>query len=208
MSGCLLTLEGIEGTGKSTHLEFIVEYLRSQGKHVVATREPGGTEIGERIRALLLSKDLPAMHAETELLLMYAARIEHIKKVIEPALNAGSWVVSDRFFDATYAYQGYGRNLDLDRIDAINQFVIGELSVELTILLDVNLAVSHQRIDQRGQRDRFELEQDAFYEKVRAGYLQLAEQNKKRIHVIDATKTIQQVQADIQALLDKVLSQS
>lgn len=206
MKGSFITLEGVEGAGKSTQLAFIIDYLRSQGKHVIATREPGGTDIGERIRCLLLTKEIKAMHAETELLLMYAARMEHIKKVIEPALQQGEWVVSDRFFDATYAYQGYGRGLDLARIDILNQFTVADIRPDLTLLLDVTLDVSEQRVNSRGQQDRFELEKRDFFTKVREGYLLLAAKDKKRIQVIDARNSIQQVQVDIRTRLDMLLN--
>lgn len=205
MTGTFITLEGVEGTGKTTQLAFVVDYLRSQDKQVIATREPGGTEIGEHIRSLLLAKGIEAMHAETELLLMYAARMEHIKKVIEPALAQGCWVVSDRFFDATYAYQGYGRGLDLARIDYLNQFAVANVQPDLTILLDVTLDVSEQRVNTRGQRDRFELEERDFFTKVREGYLTLASQDDKRIQVVDATNTLEQVQLDISKILDSLM---
>lgn len=205
MKGTFISLEGVEGTGKSTQLEFVIEHLRKHGKQVLASREPGGTEVGERIRDLLLSKDIEAMHAETELLLMYAARMEHVKKVIEPALAKGMWVVSDRFFDATYAYQGYGRGLDLERIEILNQFTVADIHPDLTILLDVTLDVSEQRVNSRGQRDRFENEERDFFTKVREGYLALADRDKDRIQVIDATKSLDQVQSDISITLDKFL---
>jgi dTMP kinase len=206
MKGTFITLEGVEGTGKSTQLALIIDYLQSQGKQVLATREPGGTDIGERIRGILLAKDIEAMHADTELLLMYAARMEHIKKVIEPALQQGIWVVSDRFFDATYAYQGYGRGLDPARIDILNQFVVADIQPDLTLLLDVTLDVSEQRVNSRGQQDRFEEEKRDFFTKVREGYLTLASKDKKRIKVIDARNAIQQVQLDIRQCLDKLLN--
>lgn len=206
MKGIFISLEGVEGTGKSTQLEFILDYLSKHDKQVIASREPGGTEVGERIRDLLLAKEIEAMHAETELLLMYAARMEHIKKVIEPALAKGQWVVSDRFFDATYAYQGYGRGVDLKRIDILNQFTVADIQPDLTILLDVTLDVSEQRVSSRGHRDRFEIEERDFFTNVRNGYLSLAKKHKKRIEVIDATKSLAQVRSDISVTLDKLLS--
>lgn len=205
MKGMFITLEGVEGTGKSTQLAFIIDYLQALGKQVVATREPGGTSIGERIRNLLLDTEVEAMHAETELLLMYAARMEHIKKVIEPALHKGNWVVSDRYYDATYAYQGYGRGLGLDRIDMLNEFTVADMQPDLTLLLDVSLSVSEQRVNNRGQRDRFEEEKRNFFTKVREGYLKLALQDEKRIRVIDANQSIDKVQDDIRFQIDRLI---
>ena len=205
MRGRLVTLEGVEGTGKSTQLEFVASYLQKHGKNVVRTREPGGTPVGERIRQVLLDKELPAMEAETELMLMFAARLELVKKIVEPALQAGSWVVSDRFYDASYAYQGFGRNISLQRIDNLRKLSIGKLEPDLTILLDVPLQVSAQRVATRGNQDRFENEQSEFHATVRQGYLQLASMHTDRIHVIDAAQPLADVQTEIQILLDQLL---
>ena len=201
MRGKLITLEGVEGTGKSTHLEFIANFLREQDQKVVCTREPGGTAVGEQIRHVLLDNELPAMDAETELLLMFAARLEHVNKVIRPALEAGQWVVSDRFYDASYAYQGYGRNVPLERIDQLRAISIGELEPDLTILLDVSLDVSAQRVATRGNQDRFENELDEFHIRVRNGYLQLADLYKDRIRIVNAAQSLEQVQTEIKEIL-------
>ena len=205
MAGCFLTLEGIEGSGKSTQLNFIVDYLRGQGKEVVSTREPGGTLVSEKIRDILLDNHLPSIHTDTELMLMFAARVEHIKAVIEPALNSGKWVVCDRFYDATYAYQGYGREIELNRIDALKEFSIGELTPDLTLLLDVSLDVSMQRVASRGNQDRFENEKVDFYKKVRDGYLAIAKNNPSRVCTVDSARSIEQVQAAIKTKLDELL---
>lgn len=205
MRGRLITLEGVEGTGKSTQLDFVANYLRDQGQKVLCTREPGGTPVGERIRSILLDNELPAMDAETELLLMFAARSEHVKKIIEPALQSGTWVVSDRFYDASYAYQGYGRNVSLERIDELRAISIGGLEPDLTILLDVSSDVSSQRVAVRGNQDRFENEQHEFHTKVRNGYLKLAKYHKERIRIIDATQSISEVQIDIKKILENLI---
>lgn len=206
MRGKFITLEGIEGSGKTTQLEFIVEYIEKNAKQVVCTREPGGTIVGEKIREILLDNNLPAMHSDTELMLMFAARVEHIKQVIEPALNDGKWVVCDRFYDATYAYQGYGRDISLNRIDELRSFSIGTLEPDITFLLDVSLDVSMQRVASRGSKDRFENEKIDFYKKVRNGYLTIARQNNKRVCLIDADKNIADVQSEIQRHLDRLIT--
>jgi len=144
------------------------------------------------------------MNAETELMLMFAARIEHVNKVIQPALQAGTWVVSDRFYDASYAYQGYGRSVNLNRIDILRKFSIGDLEPDLTILLDATLDVSMQRVTERGNQDRFENEHSNFYEKVRRGYLQLAKQNQQRICVIDTNQSISLVQEAIKSKINRL----
>jgi dTMP kinase len=205
MKNQFITLEGIEGSGKSTQMQLTQDYLEQSGCHVVRTREPGGTELSEKIRDLLLSNQLQAMHEDTELLLMFAARVEHVRKVIEPALDKGYWVLSDRFYDATYAYQGYGRGIDAQKIDQLRDFSLSGLQPDKTFLLDVSLSASQQRVSQRGEKDRFEKEKLDFYSKVRQGYLELAEQNSQRICVIDAEQEITQVQSDIQVHLKAML---
>ena len=207
MKGRFISLEGIEGSGKSTQLTFIVDYLQANNIDVVSTREPGGTLVSERIRELLLDDTLPGMHMDTELLLMFAARVEHARTVIEPALNVGKWVVSDRFYDATYAYQGYGREIDLKRIDTLKDFSIGELAPDLTLFLDVTLDVSMDRVTKRGNKDRFENEKIDFYKKVREGYLAIAVNNPDRVASIDATCSINEVQQAIQIKLDELINE-
>ena len=142
MRGQFITLEGIEGSGKSTQMNFVADYLCQHGVQVVRTREPGGTELSEKIRDLLLTNELDDMHQDTELLMMFAARVEHVNKVILPALSAGKWVLSDRFYDATYAYQGYGRDISIARIDQLRKFCLNDLTPDKTFLLDVDLQVS------------------------------------------------------------------
>lgn len=201
MKNRFITLEGIEGSGKSTQMQLTQEFLEQHGCRVVRTREPGGTELSEKIRDLLLSNELQTMHEDTELLLMFAARVEHVQKVIRPALEKGLWVLSDRFYDATYAYQGYGRNIDIQKIDQLRKFSLSELSPDKTFLLDIGLSTSLERVTQRGEKDRFEKEKVDFYTKVRQGYLNLAEQHPQRICKIDAERAITDVQSDIQKQL-------
>ena len=206
MRGKFITLEGIEGSGKTTQLEFIVRQIENAGKRVVCSREPGGTDVGEKIRDILLDGQLPSMNSVTELMLMFAARVEHVKKVIEPAINDGKWVVCDRFYDATYAYQGYGRGLAIDKIDSLKSFSINKLAPDKTFLLDVTLETSMERVTQRGNKDRFENEKISFYQKVRQGYLNIAKQNVGRVSVIDANQTIEEVQKEITQILNSLLS--
>ena len=205
MFGKFITLEGIEGSGKTTQLKYIVEYLKQSSKDVVCTREPGGTLVSEKIRDILLDHELPSMHSDTELMLMFAARVEHIKRVIEPAIHRGQWVVCDRFYDASYAYQGYGRGISLDRIDKLKSFSIGDLAPDKTFILDVSLDVSMQRVAQRGNKDRFENEKIDFYKKVREGYLAIAQKNHERVSVINADQPIEDVQAKIRTILMQML---
>ncbi len=197
MRGKFITFEGIEGSGKSTQLALLIDYLKSTGYDVISTREPGGTAVSEKIRDILLDNSLPAMHSDTELALMFAARIEHVKRVIEPSINNGKWVVCDRFYDATYAYQGYGRDIPLDRIDTLREFSLGSLAPDKTFLLDIHLDISMDRVTQRGCKDRFEEENVNFYKKVRQGYLDIARQNTARICVIDGNQSKESIAAEI-----------
>ena len=206
MKGSFISFEGIEGSGKSTQLNFTLEYLQAKNIEVIQTREPGGTLVGEKIREVLLDNQLPSMYMDTELMLMFAARVEHVRKVIQPALDAGKWVVCDRFYDATYAYQGYGRDIDLTRIDVLKDFSIGSLSPDLTLLLDVSLEVSMERVTKRGNKDRFENEKIDFYKKVRDGYSQIAKNNPSRVVTIDANQSIDEVQHAIRIQLDELLN--
>ncbi|MEZ5535807.1 MAG: dTMP kinase [Thiolinea sp.] len=210
--GCFITLEGGEGAGKTTHVQSVCEYLQQQGVDVITTREPGGTEVAEAIRAVLLSPELPDMHADTELLLMFAARNEHLQRKIIPALEQGQWVICDRFTDATYAYQGYGRGLSLARIQELETWVQGALRPDFTLLFDLDVATGMQRVRQRSaanavQTDRFEREQTAFYEKIRQGYLQRARQSPEQFYVLDASQSIEQVKADVLSALDVLMRQ-
>ena len=185
--GRFISFEGIDGAGKSTQHAWMVDYLRRQGHAVVATREPGGTALGEKLRTLLLSD---AMHLETEALLMFAARREHVAQVIAPALARGEWVVCDRFVDASFAYQGGGRGLDWKKLEALAQWVLGDLQPDLTLLFDAPVEIAQRRLHAAtANPDRFEQEQAAFFEKVRAAYLRIAAENPGRVRLIDATQT-------------------
>ena len=198
--GRFITIEGIEGVGKSTNVGFVSSELRRVGHVVVVTREPGGTSLGERIRALLLGPET-RIAPLTELLLMFAARAAHLDEVIRPALSSGKWVVCDRFTDASHAYQGGGRGLPAHTIDALAAVVQGELRPDLTLLLDAPLDVSAARQAGRGQPDRFEQESVEFFQRVRQAYLDLAARDTARIRLIDASRPLAAVQADIRLAL-------
>lgn len=199
--GRFITVEGIEGVGKSTNIDFIRQRLEALGKTVVVTREPGGAEVSEAIREILLSPELPGMHPDTELLLMFAARAEHLHRRILPAVEAGQWVVCDRFTDATYAYQGGGRGIPSERIRILESFVQGDLRPDLTLLLDADVHTGLARAKHRGGADRFEQETVAFFERVRAAYHARARAHPERYRLIDAARPLAEVQADIAAVL-------
>jgi len=201
--GLFLTLEGVDGAGKSSHVQWLVDQLTERGVQVVCTREPGGTELGEKLRALLLHQP---MSLECETLLMFAARAEHLKFVIEPALKAGQWVVCDRFTDATFAYQGGGRELGVERIAALEHWVHPDLQPDCTWLFDVPLAVARERLDRTREQDRFEQEADSFFERTRAVYLARAQQHCGRIRRIDATQTIEQIRQHLSQQLDQLVA--
>ena len=205
-----ITLEGGEGSGKSTNIEYICSLLEQYGVDYVLTREPGGTEIAEKIRALLLDHHDESLAPMAELMLIFAARAQHIEKVIKPALANGQWVVCDRFTDATYAYQGVGRDLGVERIEQLEQLVQGSLRPDKVILLDLDVKLGFERVVQRGEKDRFEVEELAFFERVREGYHQRASQNKASYAIVDASQTLDKVQQDlskiIQGLLDGDIS--
>jgi dTMP kinase len=195
-----ITLEGIDGAGKSTHLGWLASLLRSRGKSVVVTREPGGTRLGEGLRELLLDSD-QAMHPETEALLMFAARREHLDKVILPALDRGDWVISDRFTDASFAYQGGGRGLAMEKLDKLEHWVQGEFQPDLTLYFDVTVELGRQRIDAIKPADRFEVEQDEFFGRVRNAYLERARRFPRRISVIDANQTLEEVKESVEKII-------
>lgn len=199
--GCFITLEGIEGVGKSTNLHFVADWLRKAGKTVVVTREPGGVPLAEKIRALLLDTDHGGMVAMTELLLMFAARVAHVEGLIRPELARGRWVVCDRFTDATYAYQGAGRGVPTACIDELVRIVLGNFAPDLTLLLDADWQTSLERRGSRPANDRFEREDGNFFARVRAGYLRRAEAEPARIRVVDAARPLPAVQADIAGIL-------
>lgn len=200
MSGKFITFEGIDGAGKSSHVEWLADFLRARGLVVHVTREPGGTELGEKLRELLLNNP---MHLETETLLMFAARREHLAKLIEPALARGEWVVCDRFSDATYAYQGGGRGLDRAKFQQLEHWVHGHLQPDLTLLFDLPLDVARERIVLANRvLDRFEQERVDFHERVRQAYLERAHSSPARIRLIDGQQSIEQ----IRKLLEDVVS--
>lgn len=200
--GKFIALEGGEGVGKSTNLAHIESTLVHRGVDVCVTREPGGTALGEALRDLLLSDGDRAPLPTAELLLIFAARSQHIEAVIEPALAAGKWVLCDRFTDATYAYQGHGRALPLEMIGALEQLVQRDLRPDITVLLDVPPAVGLQRASQRAQLDRFEQEDPSFFERVRQGYLERARSAPERWMIIDAGQTLERVQEQLSDQLD------
>ena len=204
--GFFLTLEGAEGVGKSTNIEFITQYLEQRGIDYVLTREPGGTQLGEKIRELLLAVHEESMSELTELLLVFAARAQHLDKVIEPALSAGKWVLCDRFTDATFAYQGAGRGLSMETIGELESMVQGELRPDLTLILDLDPEIGMQRASNRGELDRFEREQMSFFRHVRQGYLDIAQAEPERCTVIDAAKSLEDVKLDLLAALEQGLS--
>ena len=203
MRGKFITLEGIDGAGKSTHLAWLADRLKSRGVVLRVTREPGGTPLGEKLRALLLDKDQP-MHLETETLLMFAARREHIDKVVVPALERGEWVLCDRFTDATFAYQGAGRGVDRAKLAVLEQWVQGPLQPDLTILFDLPPAVGRARAGSIKTPDRFERENEAFFERVREGYLQRAAAAPARIRVVDATRSLAEVQSELATIASEL----
>jgi dTMP kinase len=201
--GKFITLEGIEGVGKTSNLNFIKELLESSGHDCVVTREPGGTNLGEALRGLLLSHSDENMSPDAELLMMFAARAEHLSKVILPAIENGQTVLCDRFTEATYAYQGGGRQLDVEKISRLEDWVQGELRPDLTIILDAPVEIGRARAGKRSEPDRIEKEQDDFFHRVRDAYIELAAQHPQRICLIDASKELAEVQEQIhEKLLD------
>lgn len=205
MNGLFITLEGPEGAGKSTNRDFIASRLRERGVEVLLTREPGGTPLAERIRELLLAPSDESMAVDTELLLMFAARAQHLDCVIRPALEAGQVVLCDRFTDATYAYQGGGRGVSMARIAELERFVQGSLRPDLTLVFDLPVEVGLQRAAARGRLDRFEQENRSFFDAVRQTYLERAAQAPERYRVIDAAKPLADVQSYLDALLPELL---
>ncbi len=199
--GKFITLEGGEGVGKTTNIAFIKDYLQQHNISVVVTREPGGTALAEKIRHLLLDKDSEAISEHAELLLIFAARAQHIKHVIEPALSQGRWVLCDRFTDATYAYQGGGRNMRISSIEWLENLVQGNLKPDLTVLLDAPVEIGIERARVRGVFDRFESEKISFFESVRRAYLLQAELHPERIKLIQANQPLGDVQ---RALIDTI----
>ncbi len=201
IQGKFITFEGVDGAGKSTGLEWFAAALRQRGIDLLVTREPGGTPLGEKLRELLLHEP---MHAETEALLMFASRREHVEQVIRPALQRGTWVISDRFSDASFAYQGGGRGVAVAKLEQLEQWVHGDLQPDLTLLFDIPIEVARQRLAANLSLDKFEREQGSFFEKVRQAYLARVAKNPQRYAVIRAERTLDDVQrqlADIVASL-------
>ncbi|MBC3413003.1 MULTISPECIES: dTMP kinase [Pseudomonas] len=205
MSGLFITLEGPEGAGKSTNREYLAARLREHGIDVLMTREPGGTPLAERIRELLLAPSDETMAADTELLLMFAARAQHLAQVIRPALARGTVVLCDRFTDATYAYQGGGRGLCVERIATLETFVQGTLRPDLTLVFDLPIEIGLARAAARGRLDRFEQEGHAFFEAVRQAYLQRAAQHPQRYSLLDAGQPLEAVQRAIDGLVPGIV---
>ena len=193
-----ITFEGVDGAGKSTHLKWFADALRRRGLDVAVTREPGGTLLGEQLREILLNQ---SMNIGTEALLMFAARMEHIEQVIKPSLRAGKWVISDRFSDASFAYQGGGRGLDWEKLSQLEQWVHPDLQPDLTLFFDVPVEVARQRLSNNASLDRFEQEQADFFERVRAGYYKRIQENPQRYVVIDAAQTLDMVRYKLEEIV-------
>jgi len=204
--GFFISLEGVEGVGKSTAFTYMQDYLVDRNINLAVTREPGGTDIAERIRKVLLDHHAEQMFIDTEVLLMFASRAQNISQIIRPALQKGDWVLADRYVDASFAYQGYGRDVAMDRMQQISNWVINGLLPDITILLDAPVEVGLQRMIARGKKDRIEQEGVDFFERVRNGYLQLASDDPGRYRVIDATKSIENVQNEIKSILDNLIA--
>jgi len=206
MNAKFISIEGIEGAGKSTQLAFIQRYLSDNGKQLTVTREPGGTPLGEEIRSLLLTPTDTGMAIDTELLLMFSARAEHVARVIKPALEQGEWVISDRFTDATFAYQGGGRGISQQRIAELANWTLKGLKPDLTLLFDLPVEVGQQRVVSRNQGvDRFEQEKIEFFQKIRTCYLERAKQEPNRIKVIDSSQSIADIQTQLVTILEPLL---
>jgi len=201
--GRFITLEGIDGAGKSTHLSFIADLLTRRGVSVRVTREPGGTRLGEKLRELLLDPK-QTVHPDTETLLLFAARQEHLHSVIRPALAAGQCVVCDRFTDATFAYQGWGRGIDLTKLETLESWVQGQLQPDLTLYFDVPTEVARERIEATRTRDRFEQEQQAFFERVRNGYLDRAARHPHRIRILDSQRPLTDIQKELESIIIRI----
>lgn len=199
--GLFISFEGIDGAGKSTHISFVQDLLTQRDIQVVTTREPGGTPLGERLRSLLLTEK---MHLETEALLMFASRREHIAQVIQPALDTGTWVISDRFTDATFAYQGGGRKLDINKLSVLEQWVHPHLQPDLTLLFDVPIEVARARLDATRTLDKFEQEKSDFFSDTRNEYLRRVAEFPHRFRVIDSTRSIETIQLELASIIDNL----
>lgn len=203
--GLFISFEGVEGAGKTTNIHYIAEKIEAAGHEILLTREPGGTALSEAIRELLISKDYPEMHVNTELLLMFAARSEHLNKKILPAINAGKWVLCDRFTDATFAYQGAGRGIPENAISILEDFIQGSLKPDYTFLFDLEAEIGLARAQKRGEADRFEQQHIDFFNRVRKKYLAMAECEKKRYRIVNANHNLATVQKQINLLLAEIV---
>lgn len=200
-SAKFITFEGVDGAGKSTHLNWFSETLRQRGVNLKITREPGGTPLGESLRNLLLHE---AMHPETEALLMFASRREHIEQVIQPALKLGQWVISDRFSDASFAYQGGGRCVPIEKLELLERWVHPQLQPDLTLLFDIPIEIARQRLSNNASLDRFEQEQGAFFERVRQAYLNRSLQHPERYIVIQAEQSMDEVKKRLEKIIERL----
>ena len=196
-----ITFEGVDGAGKSTHLAWFADKLRQRGIDVLVTREPGGTPLGEALREILLHQP---MHPETEALLMFAARREHVEQVIKPALKRGTWVISDRFSDASFAYQGGGRGVAVEKLEQLERWVHADLQPDLTLLFDIPVEVARQRLSNNLSLDRFEQEQGEFFDKVRNAYLARSQKNPARFAVIRAERSPEEVKASLEKVVASI----
>lgn len=196
-----ISFEGMDGAGKSTHLNWFAEQLKARGHEVIVTREPGGTPLGEQLREILLHQK---MSMDTEALLMFAARAEHIAQVIKPALQVGKWVISDRYTDASFAYQGAGRGMDWQKLQQLETWVHADLQPDLTLFFDVPVAVARQRLSNNVRLDKFEQEQGDFFERVRSGYHRRVKEQPQRYAVIDAAQNLEQVTAQLVTLINQL----
>lgn len=208
--GCFITFEGGEGSGKTTQIEKLSTWLKTQNKEVVLTREPGGSEGGEEIRNLFVQGCANRWEPMSEVLLLYAARYDHVEKLIKPALNRGAWVLCDRFFDSTFAYQGYGHNMSLDILEKLNDIALDDFKPDLTFLLDIDVKQGLKRAikregDKEAKEDRFESLDISFHEKLRQGYLNIAKKNHNRIQIIDANNSVEDIFACIKQISQKLL---
>lgn len=200
-----ITFEGIEGVGKSTNIIFAKNFLEQHGFDIILTREPGGTPVSEKIREILLNPTTEVITKETELLLMFASRKQHLETVIKPALAQGKWVLCDRYVDSSYAYQGYGREIDIDKIKFLDNWLLQKVIPDVTFIFDVPVELGLSRAKNRSQADRIEQEEIQFFQKVRDGYLDLAKQYSQRIKLIDATQSIESVQETLHENLIKII---
>ncbi len=202
--GRFITIEGTEGVGKTTNIEFIRQWIEARNIELVQTREPGGTPFAEDVRELLLAVRCEAVDETAELLLMFAARAQHLNKVIRPALDRGAWVLCDRFTDSTYAYQGGGRGIEINKIAVLEGFVQGDLRPDMTLILDIDVVVGLERASQRGALDRFEVEKVEFFERVRAAYQARAVLAPERYRIVDAGQPLLDVKTDIKQVLEQL----